>query len=351
MIDWLLVTAPLAFSVLVFGLALGTHPVDISLHEITSPSALTDRGYAEGTLDDLLERRIVAIIDEAGSDRVAKRIQIGTPDTAINAYAEIVNVEAPVRATQRLLDLVHYVAEIHFLADAEGQTVDATLRIRDSNTLHVAKFETFRHSVDDIDGLLEQLARSIVGFLDPYILAVYLYQEAGKEQATTQYEDVVAYVRDVSSVSDREFLPWFYGLLGQLAERLNDPELAIEYYDLALRLDPRFYLAHTNWGRVLADQDQFDEALEQYAAALNINPNKPIAHVYLARALMEQRRYEEALAELTRAAALAPEFAAIYQTRAAIFEQLDLPELAQRALQRADTAQRREPRQNRYDTF
>jgi hypothetical protein len=48
---------------------------------------------------------------------------------------------------------------------------------------------------------------------------------------------------------------------------------------------------------------------------------------------------------------LAPEFVAIYTTRAAIFERLGQPDLAQRARARADTAQRRQPQQNRYDTL
>ena len=57
MLDWLLVVAPLAFSALVFGLALGTNPIDISLQTITTPSALEDRGYAADTMFELLELR------------------------------------------------------------------------------------------------------------------------------------------------------------------------------------------------------------------------------------------------------------------------------------------------------
>jgi tetratricopeptide (TPR) repeat protein len=351
MIDWLLVVAPVAFSALVFGLALGTQPVDISLQDITTPSALTDRGYAEGTLDDLLERRIIQIIDEAGSDRPVKRIEVGTPDTTINAYAEIVNVEAPVRATQRLLDLVHYVAEVHFLADSKGDTINATLRIRDSNTLQVVRFVTFQRPSDDIDHLIGQVARSIVGFLDPYILAAYLYRDSLKVPKSTADAEVVAYVKSVIDTSDPVFLPWFYGLLGQLSERVGDPAMAIAYYQEALQRDPDFSLGHASWGRTLADQGKIDEAIDQYVAALSIDPDLPVAYVYLAQALIEQGRYKDALAALALAGRLAPEFADVYTTRADVYTRLELPEQAQAQRSRALVAQKRQPHQNLYDTL
>jgi tetratricopeptide (TPR) repeat protein len=348
MIDWLLVVAPVAFSALVFGLALGTNPVDISLQEVTTPSVLEDRGYAENTIFELLERKIGAIVDGAGSARVPERIEVGTPDTAINAYAEIVNVEAPVRATQRLLNLVDYVAEIHFVS-GEDKAVTATVRIRDSSTLRLLKFDRIEGQVDAFEDLLDQIARSIVGFVDPYIMAAYLYNRSVQNQAS--YDDVVEYVKQTIVVSGNDFLPWFYNLLGQISARSGDPRLAIEYYKEAIGLESDFYLAYINWGRALAGLGREAEAIELYRAALGIEPDVAVAHVYLAEALLEREQFEEALADPATAEVLAPEFAAIYTTRAAIFERVGLPDLAQRARVRADTAVRRQPQQNRYDTL
>jgi tetratricopeptide (TPR) repeat protein len=348
MFDWLVVVAPVAFSALVFGLALGTNPIDISLQEVTTPSVLEDRGYAANTIFELLERKIGAIVDGAGSARVPEKIEVGTPDTAINAYAEIVNVEAPVRATQRLLNLVDYVAEIHFVS-GEDKAVTATLRIRDSNTLRLLQFDRIEGQIDAFEDLLDQIARSIVSFLDPYIMAAYLYNTSVEDRAP--YDDVVQYARQMIVVVDEDLLPWFYNLLGQISDQSGDPGLAVEYYKEAIGIDAEFYLAYLNWGHVLAGLDRQAEAIALYRAALDLQPDVAVAHVYLAEALLEREQVEEALAELAKAEVLAPEFAAIYTTRAAIFEQAGLADLAQRARVRADTALRRQPQQNRYDTL
>jgi tetratricopeptide (TPR) repeat protein len=348
MIEWLLVVAPVAFSALVFGLALGTNPIDISLQEVTTPSVLEERGYAADTIFELLERKIGAIVDGAGSARVPERIEVGTPDTAINAYAEIVNVERPVRATQRLLNLVDYVAEIHFVS-GEDKAITATVRIRDSNTLRLLKFDRIEGQVDAFEDLLDQVARSIVGFLDPYIMAAYIYNRSIQDQAS--FDHVVQYVKQMIVIVDENFLPWFYNLLGQISDQSGDPSLAIEYYKEAIGIDDKFYLAYINWGRALAELGREGEAIALYHVALGMKPDAAVAHVYLAEALLEGEQFEEALAELAKAEVLAPEFAAIYTTRAAIFEQIGLPDLAQRARVRADTAVRRQPQQNRYDTL
>jgi tetratricopeptide (TPR) repeat protein len=348
MLDWLLVVAPVAFSALVFGLALGTNPIDISLQTITTPSALEDRGYAADTMFELLERKIGAIVDGAGSARTPERIEVGTPDTAINAYAEIVNVAAPVRATQRLLNLVDYVAEIRFVS-GEDKSITATVRIRDSNTLKLLKFDRIEGQIDAFEDLLDRIASSIVDFVEPYIMAAYLYNRSMQEQ--TSYDDTVNYVKQKILVVDEERLPWFYNLLGQISDQAGDPRLAIEYYREAIGIDGNFYLAYINWGHALAGLGRDAEAIELYHAALDLKPDAAIAHVYLAEALLEREQFEAALGELGKAEALAPEFAAIYTTRAAVFERLDQPNLAQRARVRADAAQRRQPQQNRYDTL
>jgi tetratricopeptide (TPR) repeat protein len=348
--DWLLVALPVAFSAMVFGLALGTEPIDLSLHEVTSPSSLVDRGFEPGTIDDLLERKITAIVEAAGSDRETGKIDIGTSDTAINAYAEIVNVEAPVRATQRLLDMVEYIAETHFLI-AGDQDVVAGLHIMDSNTLETVQYKEYKYPPEDFNELLDEIASDIVNFLDPYILVVYMYKNAIKINPTEKYADVIKQVQSQMAIAKPSIIPWYYGLLGQIAEKVGDPETAIEYYQAALELDEGFYLGHVNWGRLLFNQDKISEALEQYVAALRINPLVPSTNLSIAQALLAQDQFQDAFTALARAGQLAPNFADVYETRADVFERLGLPELAKQQRARAEVARAREPNQNLYDTL
>ena len=165
MLESLLVAAPFAFTVLVFGLAVGSQPIDVALQDITTPDFLEQQGYAPDALDDMMERKIAEIVDGAASLQTPRRIDVGTPQTTINAFADIAEIVQPVRATQRFLGLVEYIAEIHFLSDEEfegtvrlgdtrweleanqDESVTATLRIRDSDTLQIVKYREMEIAV------------------------------------------------------------------------------------------------------------------------------------------------------------------------------------------------------------
>lgn len=348
--DWLLVVLPISFTALVFGLALGTEPIDLSLHGVTSPSSLVDRGFDSGTIDNLLERKIIAIVEAAGSDRETGRIDVGTADTAINAYAEIVNVEAPVRATQRLLRMVKYIAETHFLIAGDNDVV-ASLNIMDSSTLETKHYREYKDPPDNFNDLLDKITNDIVGFLDPYILLVYMYKSSEEDPSPTAFDEVMQHAKQTLLIVDPSLIPWYYGLLGQIADKIGDPDMAMAYYKAALDLDEDFYFAHVNWGHILFREGKVTEAVEQYVAALKIDPTIPSANLFLAQALLAQNQFQDAFAILATAGRQSPDFAAVYETRAVLYERLGLPELARRQQARAEVARRREPLQNLYDTL
>ena len=56
-------------------------------------------------------------LNGAASLHAPRRIDVGTPETTINAFADMTDLAQPVRATQRFFGLVDYIAEIDFLAD------------------------------------------------------------------------------------------------------------------------------------------------------------------------------------------------------------------------------------------
>jgi tetratricopeptide (TPR) repeat protein len=370
MLEWLLVVAPVAFSALIFTLAIGSQPVDVVLEHITTPEFLEQQGYAPTTLDDMIERRIVEIVDGAASLQAPRRIDVGTPDTTINAFADIAELVQPVRATQRFLGLVDYVAEIHFLADEtfagevrlgdrmwqfeaeQDEVVLATLRIRDSDSLQVVKYQEMEAEYEEFEDLLDRVAREIVGFVDPYTLALYQYNAAvlgtGQDITLAEAVDHLKAAMPLVPAMDRH---WYQNLLCHISNELEDPGLAIEYCKEAVRWRPGFALAHVNWGAALARLDQDAEAIEHFEAALRIQPDLVIARVYLAELLHERRLYDEALAQLDLAQARAPELARIYDVRGAVYDQVGVPELARLQRRRADVARARQPRQSYFDAL
>lgn len=370
MIEWVLVAAPVAFSALIFTLALGSQPVDVALQHITTPEFLEQQGYAPGTLDDIIERNIAEIVDGAASAQAPRRIDVGTPETTINAFADITDLVLPVRATQRFLGLVDYIAEIHFLADEimtgtvqlgesewqfeadQDESLIATIRIRDSDTLEIVKYEELEAEFRDLDSVLDQVAREIVGFVEPYTLALYLYNAAvlGDPEDIT-LTDAVDHLKAALPVVPAKDRHWYYNLLCHISNELDDPELAIEYCMESVRSNPEFALAQANWGVALARLDQDDEAIEHYETALRMQPDLVIARVSLAELMLERRRFKEALAQLELAHALAPDFARIYELRGQIYEKVGVPELVQRQRHQADVARARQPRQSFYQAL
>jgi tetratricopeptide (TPR) repeat protein len=369
MFEWLL-AVPVAFSVLVFAMAIGSKPVDVVIEDITTPEFLDQQGYEPGSLDDMIERKINAIVVGAASFHVPRRIQVGTPNTTINAFADITELVEPVRATQRLIGLIGYIAEVHFLSDEimsgtarlnnagawefeadQDQSLVATLRIRDSDTLEIVKYEEVEAGFRDLDTLLDRIAEEIVGFVDPYTLSLYLYNVSYQENADERLRDAISHMRGSMPLVKDTDKHWYLNLLCQISNDLDEPELAIEYCAEAVRRQPGFALAHANWGAALFRLGRNSEAVEHYRAALSMEPDLAIARVRWAEALLREQRFKEALAQLEAAHEVAPEFARVYELRAAVYEEVGVPELAKRARQRADVARVREPQQSYYEAL
>ena len=350
MLESLLVAAPFVFTVLVFGLAVGSQPIDVALQDITTPDFLEQQGYAPDALDDMMERKIAEIVDGAASLQTPRRIDVGTPQTTINAFADIAEIVQPVRATQRFLGLVEYIAEIHFLSD---EAFEGTVRLGDTRwELEIVKYREMEIAYEDFDDQLDQIAREIVGFVDPYILALYLYNEANRDPLDDlTLPDAVDHLKRAMPLVPAQDRHWYYNLLCHISNQVGDPDLAIEYCKEAVRSRPEFALAHVNWGAALARLDQEAEAIEHYQTALRIQSDLAIVRVHLAEFLRERRLYDEALAELDLAQARAPDLARIYEERAAVYDQVGVPELAQQQRHRAEVARARQPRQSYFDAL
>ena len=370
MFEWVVVVAPVAFTALVFSLAIGSQPIDVVLQRVTAPEFLEQQGYAPETLDDIIERKIAEIVEGAASLQTPRSVDVGTPETTVNAFADMAELVQPVRATQRFLGLVEYIAEVHFLADEtfegtvrlgdtqwefeadQDQNVVATLRIRDSDTLQIVEYQELEAGFEEFDDLLDRVAREIVDFVEPYMVALYLYNEATRgTSGDVTLTDAVDHLKAAMPHVPAKDRHWYHNLLCHISNELDDPELAIDYCAEAVRWQPGFALAHANWGSALARLDQDAEAIEHYETALRIEPDLVIARVYLAELLHERQLYDETLAQLDLAQNRAPELARIYEMRGAVYEEVGVPELAQQQRRRAEVARARQPRQSYFDAL
>ena len=65
---------------------------------------------------------------------------------------------------------------------------------------------------------------------------------------------------------------------------------ALEYFAIALRINPRSAEAHNNLGLALENQGRLGEAIAQYRAALESRPEFAVAAENLERALKVRKR-------------------------------------------------------------
>ena len=89
-------------------------------------------------------------------------------------------------------------------------------------------------------------------------------------------------------------------LASVLATQGRDPE-AIQNYQTALEINPRYAEAHNNIGIVFVRHGEVTKGIEQYHTALEINPRYADAHVNLGNALAMEGHYDEAIEQFKQA--------------------------------------------------
>jgi Flp pilus assembly protein TadD len=101
-------------------------------------------------------------------------------------------------------------------------------------------------------------------------------------------------------------LPEPYFSIGSLEDQSGHPDLALEYYQKAVALDPSYVAARSRIAGILIERKQYAEAEEQLSEALQWNESSFIANFTMYRLRIAQGREEEAQQYYDRAKELRP---------------------------------------------
>ena len=104
--------------------------------------------------------------------------------------------------------------------------------------------------------------------------------------------------------------------LGVLAERERRPDLASTYYRDALAVDPGFFAARANLGRLLFDAGFFEDARLNFKKLVEVAPDSVAGHAGLAESLLRLGRAVEADRVIDRAQRRFPDDTALIVLRA-----------------------------------
>jgi predicted O-linked N-acetylglucosamine transferase (SPINDLY family) len=109
---------------------------------------------------------------------------------------------------------------------------------------------------------------------------------------------------------------------GAALKRLNRLNEAIASYDKAIAIKPDYVQAFQSRGDVQLDLHQYDEALASYDKAISLKSDIPAAFVNRGLTLHRLKRLDEALANCEKAIALKPDFAEAFHLRGTVLKDL-----------------------------
>ena len=119
-----------------------------------------------------------------------------------------------------------------------------------------------------------------------------------------------------------------YGLLGQY-------ERAIEDFDEAIRLDPQYAKAYNNRGNAYQELGQYERAIEDYDEAIRLDPQDAVTYHNRGYAYHNLGQYERAIEDYDEAIRLDPQYAKAYNNRGLAYQSLGKVEEAERDFQKA----------------
>jgi predicted O-linked N-acetylglucosamine transferase (SPINDLY family) len=97
--------------------------------------------------------------------------------------------------------------------------------------------------------------------------------------------------------------------MGTSCAKLKDYALAAKLFDQAISIDPNYFLAWSNRGNLLAEQNQIHEAITSYEKSIQLNPNYAESWTNLGNALFDLGLYEKSLECHDQALRLNPRYA------------------------------------------
>ncbi len=123
--------------------------------------------------------------------------------------------------------------------------------------------------------------------------------------------------------------------LGLALQAHGELEAAVAAYLTAIGLSPNFPEAHYNMGNALLELSRFEEAAAAYRTAINIRPHYPDAHNNLGNSLKEQGRLQEALAAYRLVVTLDPDLSIGHNNLGIVLKELGRTDQAVSAFHRA----------------
>jgi tetratricopeptide (TPR) repeat protein len=273
-------------------------------------TGLTSEGISS-RIGDALNRMYLSTRTSMHKDR----LQLGA-DQAASPDVEVPGTKLSLRTIVEIVrqllgaDSRHVRGEIAFPLTADlhpsDRDVEITFRIIQGKNRTV--LSKVRAPANDPDMVAQRVAESILRNINPYILAVYRFNNKDKGDARAILLAIVA-----DSTRGRKYVSAAYSALGNIA--LSDDALgvgtenlkrALDYFRKATELNPKNADAYISWGIVLSKQERLDNAIAFIRKAIQLDPQSADAYEQWGVIFVKQGKLDEAIAKFRKATELDP---------------------------------------------
>lgn len=307
----------------------------VTLALIKVPEDLVEKGQSPAVVVQEIAYRIEDIAVAANTSRHRRPVSLAWSQSDALIGGNDTSVKSALRVARRMLgrDELRIGGEI----TREGELL--RLRLRARGAASVAMDDLAPSA--ELNALLDAAARNIVRIVDPYLLAIYYYEQDNIELTRSTLEYCL---KD----ANKDCRAWAYNLSGFLSYESGDPTKAEESYRNALK-EKNISLAHYNLGNILFDKENYlaaekefnaalaldsefaefhrglgnvhhklgnlGKAIEKYRQALKIDPNQAATYNDWGDALEATGAHRQAIDKYRRTIEIDPEFAAAYSGR------------------------------------
>lgn len=330
-----LISLPVLAVTALFGYAVLFDTSAVVFHEVKVPTALEEAGYSPKVMASRLANEVRIIDHQARTVKDLREFALPDDEAAVDALGDYFQIAEPIKAAQQFLGLVQY----NFTGDVVQVGDDLKLSVR--GMAH-QRNKSFNASVvgHDPEKLTREMAIEIVRFIDPYIVASYVYEEA--RDTNRDFTAATREVRYCLVHLPKNDLHWAYNLYGLILAQQGKYDEAMERYNAALALKPDFVLTTYNIGNLLLEKKQYDQAIALYQEVLKTDSKLlRTAHAYTqwGVALVRQGQPDAAMPLFDKAIETNAMYADAYYQLGLVYKQKgkikDAREMIQRAVDRA----------------
>jgi predicted O-linked N-acetylglucosamine transferase (SPINDLY family) len=168
--------------------------------------------------------------------------------------------------------------------------------------------------INDAKLIYEQILKKQSNHFDALQLLATACGQQGNPDLALKYFDQAIKINNKNSA--------IFNNKGIVLKELKRFEEAIQNYDAALHVDPKYAAAYNNKGNALQALKRFEEALQSYEAALDIKPDYIEALNNKGNALKELKRFDLALQSYEAALLVNPQFAEVHNNKGNVLKDL-----------------------------